>query len=240
MPISSRRVKSASATIDEIPLEWCMGNGVLLDFRHKADGERITAKDVQGELDRIRYEIQPLDIVLVQTGADAFWGKPEYLVKGAGMDRESTLFLTEKGVRVVGIDAWSWDYSGIARRVHERTADLTYAYKKNLLGHLAGLQARVSLAWGKDTPVSVDAALEYLRESGDLTAEGMYRKADSKLQVLSRLAQAHTAGESAEKVEGEGKGHEPTADGVRAALPWPASGVDIVEAVATDVAASQD
>ncbi len=25
------------------------------------------------------------------------------------MDRESTLFLTEKGVRVVGIDAWSWD-----------------------------------------------------------------------------------------------------------------------------------
>ena len=25
------------------------------------------------------------------------------------MDRESTLYLTEKGVRVVGIDAWSWD-----------------------------------------------------------------------------------------------------------------------------------
>ncbi len=25
------------------------------------------------------------------------------------MDRESTLFFTEKGVRVVGIDAWSWD-----------------------------------------------------------------------------------------------------------------------------------
>lgn len=110
------------------------------------------------------------------------------------------------------IDAWAWDYSGIARRVHERTADLTYAYKKNLLGHLAGLQARVSLAWGKDTPVSVDAALEYLRESGDLTAEGMYRKADSKLQVLSRLAKSHMAGENAEKVQGEGNGHEPAAD----------------------------
>ena len=25
------------------------------------------------------------------------------------MDRDSTLFLTEKGVKVVGIDAWSWD-----------------------------------------------------------------------------------------------------------------------------------
>jgi len=96
-------------TIDEIPLEWCFNDGVLLDFRHKGDGERITAKDVENELKRIDYEIKPLDIVLVQTGAEAFWGKEEYLVKGAGMDRESTLFLTEKGVKVVGIDAWSWD-----------------------------------------------------------------------------------------------------------------------------------
>ena len=96
-------------TIDEVPLEWCLNDGVLLDFSHKADGERISADDVQKELDRIGYEIKPLDIVLVRTGADAAWGTPEYLVKGAGMDRESTLFLTEKGVKVVGIDAWSWD-----------------------------------------------------------------------------------------------------------------------------------
>jgi len=96
-------------TIDEIPLEWCFNNGVVLDFRHKGDGERITVEDVKKELQRIQYEIQPLDIVLVQTGADAAWGTEEYLVKGAGMDRDSTLFLTEKGVKVVGIDAWSWD-----------------------------------------------------------------------------------------------------------------------------------
>ncbi len=98
-----------SLTIDEIPLDWCFNDGVLLDFRHKADGERITAADVQKELERIKYDIKPLDIVLVRTGADAAWGTPEYLVKGAGMDRESTLYLTEKGVKVVGIDAWSWD-----------------------------------------------------------------------------------------------------------------------------------
>jgi kynurenine formamidase len=100
---------SPSSTIDEIPLEWCFSDGVLLDFRHKGDGERITAKDLEKELDRIGYEIKPLDIVLIQTGADGAWGTPEYLVKGPGMDRESTLFLTEKGVKVTGIDAWSWD-----------------------------------------------------------------------------------------------------------------------------------
>ncbi len=96
-------------TIDEIPLEWCFSDGVLLDFRHKKDGDRITVYDLKKELDRIDYKLKPLDIVLIQTGADQAWGTKEYLLKGAGMDRESTLFLTEKGIKVVGIDAWSWD-----------------------------------------------------------------------------------------------------------------------------------
>jgi kynurenine formamidase len=98
-----------SLTIDEIPLDWCFSHGVVLDFRHKPDGARIIVDDIERELERIDYEICPLDIVLIQTGADAAWGTPEYLTRGAGMDRESTLFLTGKGVKVVGIDAWSWD-----------------------------------------------------------------------------------------------------------------------------------
>jgi kynurenine formamidase len=96
-------------TIDQIPLDWCLQNGVVLDFSHKTDGERITTADVKAKLKEIDYTIQPLDIVLVRTGADAFWGRPEYLVKGAGMTRESTLYLLDQGVKVVGIDAWSWD-----------------------------------------------------------------------------------------------------------------------------------
>jgi kynurenine formamidase len=96
-------------TIDQVPLEWCFSDGVVLDFRHKGDGERITAKDLKEALDTIGYELKPLDIVLIQTGADKAWGTEEYLVKGAGMDRDSTLFLTEQGIRVAGIDAWSWD-----------------------------------------------------------------------------------------------------------------------------------
>lgn len=98
-----------SSTIDEIPLEWFFSDGVLLDFRYKGDGERITASDIKKALQKIKYEIKPLDIVLIWTGAEDFWGLPDYLIKGAGMDAESTLYLLEKGVRVVGIDAWSWD-----------------------------------------------------------------------------------------------------------------------------------
>ena len=126
-----------SLTIDEIPLEWCFNGGVILDFRHKQDGERITIKDLEKELKRIDYEIKPLDIVLIQTGADQAWGTPEYLVKGAGMDRESTLYLLERGVKVVGIDAWSWDrpLSFLAKEFQE-TGDPKVIWE----AHFAGIE----------------------------------------------------------------------------------------------------
>lgn len=95
-------------TIDRIPLEWCYGNGVVLDFRRKKDGALITVEDLKLALRKIRYRIKPRDIVLIMTGADRYWGKAEYLVKGCGMGRESTLWLLDQGVKVVGIDAWSW------------------------------------------------------------------------------------------------------------------------------------
>jgi kynurenine formamidase len=124
-------------TIDQIPLDWCFQDGVVLDFSAKADGERITAEDVQEKLVKIGYQLKPLDIVLVRTGADAFWGQPEYLIKGAGMTRESTLYLLEQGVKVVGIDAWSWDrpLSFLAQEFQE-TGDPSVIWE----AHFAGIQ----------------------------------------------------------------------------------------------------
>ncbi len=96
-------------TIDEVPLEWCFNPGVKLDFRHFEDGYVATAADVEAELMRIGHDLQPLDIVVVNTSAGAHYGKPDYLLKGCGMGREATLYLLERGVRVTGTDAWSWD-----------------------------------------------------------------------------------------------------------------------------------
>ena len=56
--------------IDEVPLEWCFAPGVVLDMRHKEAGEEITVEDLKAALDRITYPLKPLDIVLLQTGAD--------------------------------------------------------------------------------------------------------------------------------------------------------------------------
>ena len=53
---SARR--SAAATIDEIPLEWCFQPGVKLDFRHFPDGYVATAEDVETELKRIGHALE--------------------------------------------------------------------------------------------------------------------------------------------------------------------------------------
>ena len=96
-------------SIDETPLEYCFRPGVKLDFRHTKDGQVMTAADVEHELRRIAYELKPLDIALVNTRAGSLYGQPDYVDAGCGLGREATLYLTKRGVRVVGTDAWSWD-----------------------------------------------------------------------------------------------------------------------------------
>ena len=95
--------------IDELPLDWCLRPGVKLDFRDYQDGYIVQAIDIQQQLQNIGYQLKPLDIVLINTSAGAYYGQPEYLSKGCGIGREATLWMLEHGVRVVGIDAWSWD-----------------------------------------------------------------------------------------------------------------------------------
>jgi len=96
-------------TIDEVPLEWCFNPGVKLDFRHMEDGYVCTPGDIEAELKRIGHEIQPFDIVVVNTSAGERYGHDDYIMKGCGIGMDATLYLLERGVRVTGTDAWSWD-----------------------------------------------------------------------------------------------------------------------------------
>jgi kynurenine formamidase len=122
-------------TIDEVPLDWCFRPGVKLDFRHFADGYVVTADDVAAELARIGHELQPLDIVLINTAAGAALGDPLFVDIGCGMGYEATMYLTSRGVRVTGTDAWSWDapFNYTAQRVAE-SGDTSLIWE----GHKAG------------------------------------------------------------------------------------------------------
>jgi kynurenine formamidase len=96
-------------TIDELPLDWFFGDGVVLDMTARDQGEPIDVHDIEAELVRIGHELEEGHIVLVRTGADAMYGEPEYMGLGPGVTAAATRWLYERGIRVMGIDAWTWD-----------------------------------------------------------------------------------------------------------------------------------
>jgi kynurenine formamidase len=98
-----------ASTIDEVSLDWCFQPGLKLDFRHLADGYVATAADVEAELKRIGHTLRPLEIVMVNTRAGSRYGSDDYVTAGCGMGYEATMYLLERGIRLTGTDAWSWD-----------------------------------------------------------------------------------------------------------------------------------
>jgi kynurenine formamidase len=92
--------------IDQLPLEWFYAPGVIIDATEREDGEVLSAADVR---ERVPRELNDLDIVLVRSGRDAYYGHPDYMAKGPGVSADATRWLYEQGVRVMGIDAWGWD-----------------------------------------------------------------------------------------------------------------------------------
>jgi len=121
--------------IDEVPLEWCFQPAVKLDFRHFDDGYVAQPADVEAELKRFGHTLRPLDIVVVNTRAGSRYGEDDYVDAGCGVGKAATLWLLERGVRLTGTDAWSWDapFSFTRKRVQE-TGDASLIWE----GHRAG------------------------------------------------------------------------------------------------------
>lgn len=166
-------------TIDQLPLEWFHAPGVVLDFSAKEDGDAVTETELEAELDRIGHELAPLDVALVRTDRDAFYGQSDYMGRGPGVTAAATRWLYERGVRVMGIDAWGWDRPlwmqaedakreqrpGIFWEAHQ--ADLEYSQIERLvnLGELPASGFTVScfplrLVGGSAAPARVVAILD--------------------------------------------------------------------------------
>jgi kynurenine formamidase len=124
-------------TIDELPLEWFLGPGVVLDFSDRADGEAVQSTDLQAALAAAGHDLAPGDIVLLRTGRDAFYRADDYIARGPGVTAEATRWLVESGVRVMGIDAWGWD-----RPLHMQAQDALAQRRAGIFweAHQAGLR----------------------------------------------------------------------------------------------------
>ncbi|MBC8755759.1 cyclase family protein [Kordia sp. YSTF-M3] len=96
-------------TIDEVPLDWCYGEGIVIDMKHKADFDAITVADITTFLEDNKLTIEPKMIVLIKTGRDKYNGTKDFHKIGTGMSAEATEWLIDKGIKVMGIDSWGWD-----------------------------------------------------------------------------------------------------------------------------------
>jgi kynurenine formamidase len=96
-------------TIEVLPLDWLMGDGVVLDLRHCDRRAGISEADLRAELERIEYELQALDIVLIRTDVSDSYGEPGYDLRHPGLRVDATAWLVGQGVRLIGIDAWGLD-----------------------------------------------------------------------------------------------------------------------------------
>lgn len=106
---SLRHLRNDTPGPEGIPIDYCYGDGVVLDFRHLPKGAGISVDDVTGALKKINYTLKPLDIPLIHTGAGAIQDKEAYLTDHVGMTGDATNWLLDQGVKVAGIDAVTFD-----------------------------------------------------------------------------------------------------------------------------------
>ena len=109
-------------TVDEVPLEWCRGDAVVLDLEHLDPGTGITPEHLEAALSALNHDLSPGEIVLLRTGADDLWGTPEYLTEFPGMSAAATRYLVDRGGRGIGTDAYGFDkpFTEMGRRYAER------------------------------------------------------------------------------------------------------------------------
>jgi kynurenine formamidase len=95
--------------IDELPLDWFVGPGLAIDLIHKPCDVAITIADLEEGITKSGTSLVPGMIIMLNTGAGHHWGSGDYPTYGAGLSAEAVLWLCEKGVRVIGTDAFSLD-----------------------------------------------------------------------------------------------------------------------------------
>jgi kynurenine formamidase len=123
-------------TIDQLPLDWFFRPGVVLDFHDRDDGETIDVADLEPALKAARHRLTEFDIVLIRTDRDAYRAQLDYMARGPGVSPEATAWLYDRGIRVMGIDAWGWD-----RPLHLQAQDALASGRAGIFwaAHQAGL-----------------------------------------------------------------------------------------------------
>lgn len=96
-------------TIDNLSLQWFISDAFVLDMREIDVRAGVRAEDVERELARIDYTVRPFDIALIRTDISEKFGQPGYDQLHPGLRACATRYLLDRGVKLIGIDAWGLD-----------------------------------------------------------------------------------------------------------------------------------
>jgi len=96
--------------IEEVPLAWCLSDGVVLDFRQKKPTEPITEYDVAAALEKINYTPKKDDIVTLWTGGtDRYDEDPRFADSAAGLIGGALNYVFRLGVKIMATDSATID-----------------------------------------------------------------------------------------------------------------------------------
>lgn len=122
-------------SVDELPLEWFYNDAFVLDFRDFDREGQVSLEDMKKAVEKINYEIKPLDIVLFNFDHDKHYGTPEYWSGWPGISMEAMEYLIEKGVKVFGTDSLGQDFTfSQSKEKYEKTKELKYIWETHQLG----------------------------------------------------------------------------------------------------------
>jgi arylformamidase len=92
-------------TIDQIPLDQCVGPAFLVDLSNASKGAEIDLQDMPGLRDKLRRARK----IVLKTGWAQQWGTTAYFTDHPRLSEEAAEFLVECGVHLVGVDMPSVD-----------------------------------------------------------------------------------------------------------------------------------
>lgn len=100
---------SEGKSVDHLPIESFVGEGLVIDLSYKRAREAITVEDIEG----YENEIKPGDVLMLHTGWDKKFGfNSEYLFEWPHLIEETAKYLAGKRIKALGVDTLSvsgWD-----------------------------------------------------------------------------------------------------------------------------------
>ena len=166
----------------------CRWNGVFSlasssTFATSADGYVVTAADVEAELQAHRSQRSRRWKLWSSTPAPAArYGHPDYVSAGCGMGYDATRYLLDRGIRLTGTDAWSWDAPFVhTARKYGESHDASLIWKATRLGATSATATwRSCTTWSRcpATATTSAASAQDPRRVGGLDAgRGHHRRA---------------------------------------------------------------